>query len=828
MIDLDIVSFDGFTLDASARQLRYRGTVRPLRGKSLGVLAYLAGHPDRLVTQSELLRAMWPGVSVSPTVLRVCVREIRAALGHQTSTRLVTVAGRGYRFGIDRESGDGAEDTFVGRQREIAQLHEALIRARFGQRQLVFVAGEAGAGKSALLARFLDEVRATGQARISVGQCLELHSGLEPYAPVMDLLTRLCGETEGFVQMLERWAPSWLQHMQGTADPAAVEQARRRVPLPTSERMLRELSQTIEQLGNAAPLVLVLEDVHWSDASTLDAIAHLAQRSVATQLLVIATYRPNESPPQSDGLMAVMRRLCARGRATKIHLGRLAVRDVGDYLRRRLPMHSVGSDVIDSISRYSLGHPVHGHHGRHLLNLDRLVVRDGAWSIQGKLDGVIPERVGQLVASMMDRLDATTHRVLEAASVVGSSFSAAPVAAATSLSIEAVEAVCARLVDGGRLVATGVDAWPNGTVGASYQFAHALYADVLYDQLGPADRMRMHRSVAEAVDAGYVGDGVAVAALLARHFTLSSDPSRAVHFHTKAAIAAKERFAAREATVHLHSALDLLHSLPKTRERMGKELGCLLELAATSAVLHGFATAEVGKAYMRAAAHARRLNLLPAQIVAVAGQYAHHVGRAELSSAQYDAEQLAALAACTPAPFFTFLTDACLGGVLFSRGALADARRHLGKRTRCGTPVSHFSQSTRRSSVVARSRSLLVLGEDKAANAALQQLSTARLTWAASIQLRRRTRWRRSSMRPAARASPRASMPSRHTRWRSSTGLLPTGPRRRSCADGPIEMPTLSAKACRCGTIRDSAWRAHCWKRYLPTRCWTTATRMPP
>src|SRR5262245_60905084 len=96
MLNVDVVAFDGFSLDPTARQLRYQGTVRPLRAKSLAVLHYLTRHPDRLVTQSELLRAVWPGVRVSPTVLRVCVREIRAALGNETASRLVTVAGRGY------------------------------------------------------------------------------------------------------------------------------------------------------------------------------------------------------------------------------------------------------------------------------------------------------------------------------------------------------------------------------------------------------------------------------------------------------------------------------------------------------------------------------------------------------------------------------------------------------------------------------------------------------------------------------------------------------------------------------------------------------------
>ena len=96
-------------------QLRYRGRARRLRPKSSAVLLYLAEHPNRLVTREELLRDVWPDTTVSPTVLRVCIREIRVALGEEADRFLTTVPRRGYRFTIDPADTGTTPSIFVGR-----------------------------------------------------------------------------------------------------------------------------------------------------------------------------------------------------------------------------------------------------------------------------------------------------------------------------------------------------------------------------------------------------------------------------------------------------------------------------------------------------------------------------------------------------------------------------------------------------------------------------------------------------------------------------------------------------------------------------------------
>src|SRR5262249_22962890 len=155
--------------------------------KSFAVLRELARRRGRLVTKEELFAACWPDTAVSQTVLRVCISEIRAvftALGNG-SLSIEYVGRRGYRLiaAVGEPSPDGAP---IGRSGELALLHRALNRASRGQRQTVFVTGDAGLGKTTLLECFVEEARATSRARIGWGQCIELTAAIEPYLPIFD------------------------------------------------------------------------------------------------------------------------------------------------------------------------------------------------------------------------------------------------------------------------------------------------------------------------------------------------------------------------------------------------------------------------------------------------------------------------------------------------------------------------------------------------------------------------------------------------------------------------------------------------------------------
>lgn len=377
-----MIPFGDFQLDRRTRRLRYRGSERPLRAKSSAVLLYLAEHPNRLVTHAELQRAVWPGTTVSPSVLRVSISEIRAALGDDADRFLTTVPRRGYRFAI--ETGVAAPN-FVGRDAEQASLHEALARACSGRRQVVLVAGEAGAGKTALLDHFLDGLRADG-VRCARGQALEMHGAGEGCAAILDLLSRLCDEAGGddVVAALSRRAPGWLLQLPGKVDDATVERLRGRAAVPSWEGRLLELAESMEALAARQPLVLVLEDLQWSDASTIDALLHLARRTASAKLLVVASYRP-EALADENPLGAIRTRLLESERCTDLQLGPLGMEAVAAWLARRLAPQPLGRGVARVLHDASGGHPLRlASVVDRLLDEHGLVVRDGAWQLDGR------------------------------------------------------------------------------------------------------------------------------------------------------------------------------------------------------------------------------------------------------------------------------------------------------------------------------------------------------------------------------------------------------------------------------------------------------------
>ncbi len=184
----------------------------------------------------------------------------------------------------------------VGRETELARLNQWLVQVRTGVRRVVFVSGEPGIGKSTIISAFLDSVTGDRAVRIAQGQCVEQYGAGEPYMPILDGLTRLCRAPGGerILATLHRLAPAWLAQM-----PSLVS-AEDRVRLQgqsqgiTQQRMLREMAEALEALSSETPLILLLEDLHWSDYSTLDLIGAIARRSEPARLMILGTYRPVE------------------------------------------------------------------------------------------------------------------------------------------------------------------------------------------------------------------------------------------------------------------------------------------------------------------------------------------------------------------------------------------------------------------------------------------------------------------------------------------------------------------------------------------------------
>ena len=444
------IDFGPFRLDTDPDRL-WRGSEEvALRAKSLSVLAYLARRPGRLVTKDELREQVWGAAHVSDTTLRVTVREIRAALGDdQTSSQYVeTVPGRGYRFvpdpaassGLESAGDPGAErppagqgEPIVGRRREIEHLLNRFLEADKGRRQIVFLAGEPGVGKTTLVQLFMERLEGRPGTTLVTGQCVMSFGKGEAYGPVLEALGRLAAEPGGgaLIRLLDRCAPMWLVQLPAAVESAELERLQRRVEGATRERMVREMNDVLERLTGEATLVLVLEDLHWSDVATVELLTSIAQRPEAARLLILGTYRPADAVVSAPALGEAIRELEGRGLCEHLDLELLTRRDVGEYTAARIGgMYS--EDVADQVFQRSGGNALFMVNVLdHLVQAGAIRKLDGRWSVDGAAAALsqVPEGLRPFIRRRLDTLSAEERRTLETASVVGVDFDAAALGA---------------------------------------------------------------------------------------------------------------------------------------------------------------------------------------------------------------------------------------------------------------------------------------------------------------------------------------------------------------------------------------------------------------
>jgi hypothetical protein len=232
------------------------------------------------------------------------------------------------------------------------------------------------------------------------------------------------------------------------------------------------------------------------------------------------------------------------------------------------------------------------------------VPQTAGWGLGQDLAAVtrgVPESLVHLIDSHLVRLAPAEQELLSVASVAGSVFSAAALAAGLDRPLEDVEAWCDRLAQRGQFLrALGATAWPDGTVTTRYRFLHDLYHEVLYERVAMSRRMRWHRQIGARLEAGYGPQVREMAAELAEHFVRGQDPQRAVLYLQQAAENAARRYAPQEVIDLLQRALGLLGTFPETPERLQHEVTLQTRLGTAFMALKGFASPEVAQVYARA------------------------------------------------------------------------------------------------------------------------------------------------------------------------------------------------------------------------------------
>jgi predicted ATPase len=652
------------------------------------MLRYLAEHPGRLVTKAELRQHVWAGTHVTDTVLRVCVQEIRAVLGDAADapSYLATVGRQGYRFlvGDDREAiPSPLAGPLVGRQREVETLQSWFQLAAQGARQVVVVSGEAGVGKTTVVDRWLARLAAGRGVRIARGQCVEHFGEGEPYLPLLEALGQLSRgpDHREVLDALRRCAPMWLVQWPGLLPDAELQRLQHQLRGATAARMLRELAEVLEVLTAETPLVLVLEDLHWSDRPTVECLNYLAQRRVPARLLVLGTYRPVEAATQQHPLRPIVQELRGRGYAEELHVELLTREEVTVYLTGRLG-GEVSARLVAFVYERTEGHALFlVNIVEHLVGQGVLVRRDGQWILREGAEvkvSSLPEGLRQLLVRRLEDLPTEERRVLEAASVAGERFTVAAVAAGAQAAVEDVEAACEGLAAQRQFLEDiGLAEWPDGTSSGRYRFTHVLYQHVLYERLGSARRGHLHRRIGLRLEAGYGAQAREIAARLAVHFERGGDISQAVHYWQHVGDNAARRNAHHDAIAALRKGLALLAILPESRERLQRELTLQLALAELLRAMQGPGSPDVGDVYTRAYTLCRQVGETPRLPRVLWGLSQFHVTQGQVATADEMAQQLLDLVQRQRDTEFVVEGHFVIGTTASDRGEFLAARVHL-------------------------------------------------------------------------------------------------------------------------------------------------------
>jgi DNA-binding SARP family transcriptional activator/tetratricopeptide (TPR) repeat protein len=413
---------------------------------------------------------------------------------------------------------------FVGRSAELAELAQAWARAGAGEGRVVFVAGEAGIGKSRLAAEF---ARAAGADGGTVLAGTASRPEAVPYQPFVEALR------SGLALLRDvRLGPQHLAAL-GAFVPELIETGREPVVAGDGrerERLFEAVSAALDALARRRPAIVVLDDVHHCGTAALDLLAFLARRGAAARLLIVATIREG-AVERRHRLRAVRRELVSEGRAATLALGPLPDAAIVEFARRTLPAESRGGAICQAVARQSEGNPfVAG-------ELVRAYAAGAA-----PPSGALPPAgiVDRLIGARLGELSAPAQRLARLAACIGDEFSIEVLGEAAGFSERQTLDAVGELLDA-RIVNESSAAY------GSLRFAHQLLASHVLEPVAEADRRRWHLRIATVMSDLYAARDDASASAIALHFERGGDSQAAATHYLAAARSAAAVFADDEA-----------------------------------------------------------------------------------------------------------------------------------------------------------------------------------------------------------------------------------------------------------------------------------------
>jgi serine/threonine protein kinase/predicted ATPase len=643
-----------------------------------------------------------------------------------------------------------ARPVFVARQRELARLASSLDGAINGEGQIVFIAGEAGRGKTALLDEFAHRAQEKHpELIVAIGNCNAFSGIGDPYLPFRDILGLLTGDIES------RWSAGLMTRQQarrllnlmphtlkalldegpdlidvlvpGAAllkrfapriDDAGPDERRLRelVERQGAQTTDREQRQIFEEctkvfhcLSSQSPMLLAFDDLQWADGASVNLLFHLGRRLAGRRILVLGAYRPSEvvrggSSVEPDlahrALDPVLNEFKRIFGDIQIDLGRYPLvegRAFVDALLDSEP-NALSENFRSKLFWKTKGHALFTAEllGDMRERGDLLRDGDGKWIEGLSLDWEqLPARVEAVIDGRVSRLDEDLRDVLNVASVEGEEFTAEVVARVSGRDQRKVIRWLSSELDRQHrlVVAQGMKRLAGQRLSV-YRFRHSLFQEFLYQNMDEVERSILHEEMGDELERLYDGQTEDIAPQLARHYLEAGIHEKAVDYLLQAGNKAIRLSAHSEAIDHLRRGLDLIHRLPEGLERDDKELALQIALGVPLQVTKGPGASEVGEAYSRA----RELYQVvgqPSQLYpAMWGLWRFYRSRADFQTARQLADELLTLTLEVGDPSLILQGHHAKWTTFIYLGEFEDALNHIEEGLALYSPQQHHSDAS--------------------------------------------------------------------------------------------------------------------------------------
>ena len=634
--DSDSYSFGPFRLDPIQGLSRGDREVR-VTPKSLAVLCELVRQAGELVTKKSLFDTVWTNRIISDATLSSCIAELRKALGDDARDPryIETVHRRGFRFlaSVECPSRPASrppinQASFI-REPELVILQRHLDVQSQDASRVMAIEGEEGAGKSALVDALLRHFAPANAYRICRGSCAEHWGNADPYHPILSALTALCMQRNGaqVISDLRHSAPTWLAELTSVQEKSELDDLRLRTAGVTTARFRQELNTVLARVAARQPLLIVLEDLQWSDASTLDWLSDFPQ-SISAPVTVLVTRTPGTAPAiDSDAVL---------------ELSPLDEGDIYTHLEGKFPGLTEAPDALVEVAR-AIGQSSDGIPESigalvdEIVRCGALVECEGRWVLKpGAVDAVYNVGKGcqKLAARRIASMSERDREILAAAALAGRRFAAGEVAAAVGASQHAIDGVLDRLVKAGDIAREFGSVARLGFAGDQvYRFESRTIRTGLIDTMDFHLRGQLHRRIARAAENSLGESAGDRSPELSIRYQLANDCARAMARHHEAASVSWRRGDRAIAHAHLARALNQLQGMPESEDRDAWE--ALLRVAAGNELIvaRGLGDPESDAYYERAGEIADAMTPSPELFKMLWGSWVYYLNRGPIGRA---------------------------------------------------------------------------------------------------------------------------------------------------------------------------------------------------